>query len=216
MNFLAHCLVAERAGMGSADELLGAALSDLAAMAGVRFDVGALPEQIAAGVRCHWAADRAFHADRAFVEGAGSIRRALADAGVAVGPSRAVGHAGWELLLDGTPAVQDSASRGFERALGQASAVAVALDGADAARWAALGHRMDGGAWWSGYSEPAFVAERLLGMLGRRPRLAFDGHELPVVTEVLEAARPAVVAVAEAVLDRVVEKLRAQAGATAT
>ncbi|MGH9007405.1 MAG: hypothetical protein ACRDV6_06795 [Acidimicrobiales bacterium] len=216
MNFLAHCLVAERAWMASADELLGATLSDLAAMAGVRFDVGALPEEIAAGVRCHWDADRAFHADPAFVEGAGAIRRALAAAGVAVGPSRAVGHAGWELLLDGTPAVQKGAARGFATALGRATEAAVALGPSDATRWAALGRRMGGGAWWSGYAEPAFVAERLFGMLGRRPRLAFGARELPVVTEVLSSVRPAVMATADAVLDRVVEKVRAQAGATPT
>jgi acyl carrier protein phosphodiesterase len=215
MNFLAHCLVAERAGMGSADELLGATLSDLAAMAGVRFDIGALPEAIAAGMRCHWAADRAFHADPAFVQGASAIRRALTDAGVAVGPSRAVGHAGWELLLDGSPAVQDGAADAFVVALERSAAAAVTLGPPDAARWAAFSRRMDG-AWWTGYTEPVFVAERLFGMLGRRPRLAFDATALPVVTEVLSEARPAVAAVADTVLDRVVEKVRAQAGATPT
>lgn len=209
MNFLAHCLVAERIGMGSAAQQLGAALSDLGAMAGVRFDVAALPPELAAGVRCHWATDRAFHADPAFVAGVAAIRRALAEAGVGVGPSRAVGHAGWELLLDGTPVVQ-AAAVGFAAALERADDALVALSPADQARWRSLGRRMDDGAWWSHYEDPDFVAERLFAMLGRRPRLAFGPDEIGVVAGVLAATRPAVVEASVSVVDRVVASVAAQ------
>ena len=103
VNILGHTHVALAGGRDDAGYLLGAVLPDLAPMAGVkvaRDALGpprgrrrALPRAHRRGVPRvtppSWPGSRA-------------LRRALDARGVASGPARAVGHAGWELLLDGT------------------------------------------------------------------------------------------------------------------
>src|SRR5687768_8762401 len=76
-------------------------LPDLASMAGVRLDTTELPDDVAAGVRHHYAADAAFHGHESFIRLLRTVRTALADAGVARGPARAAAHVGVELALDG-------------------------------------------------------------------------------------------------------------------
>ena len=138
MNVLGHIHVALAGGRDDPEYLLGAVLPDLAPMAGVRLRArSGLPGAVGEGVRCHLRADRAFHAHAGFRDGAAALRRAVAAAGVASGPSRAVGHAGWELLLDGT-LVGTEVERAFHGAVRMAGEVADALAPADRARWAAF------------------------------------------------------------------------------
>jgi hypothetical protein len=199
MNFLGHTHVALAAGRDDAEYLLGAVLPDLAPMAGVRLaDRSELTGPLGDGVACHLRADAAFHAHPAFRAGSGALRRALTDRGVASGPARAVGHAGWELLLDGT-LVATATEAAFRRALAGGERARAALGPADGDRWRAF---LDRGRAAAGlhYDDPTWVADRLHAMLARRPRLALPDSQVAVVAEVLGTHAAAVRSVAGAVL----------------
>lgn len=198
MNLLAHAHVAIAVGRDAPGWVLGAVLPDLAPMAGVRVDRASLPAPIAAGVRCHVRTDAAFHANPVFLDGARSLRRALDRRGLASGPARAVGHAGWELLLDGT-LLGSAAEAAFRRSMATGGEVASALSDDDARRWTdflARGRSAPAMA----YDDPRWVAERLARMLARRPRLRLPRHQVGTVADVLAGVRPAVAAAADEVL----------------
>lgn len=205
MNILGHTHVALAAGRDDPGWLLGAVLPDLAPMAGVRVDRSALPDDVADGVRCHLRTDASFHALPAFLRGAKAIRWALDARGVSSGPARAVGHAGWELLLDGT-LVRSRTEGAFRRAMAAGSSATVAMSTGDAARWEAF---VDRGrtAPELGFDDPRWVADRLYAMLGRRSRLRLPAEQVPAVVEVLAEQRPAVVEVAAEVLRATVESV---------
>jgi len=192
VNFLAHVLVA---GDRPPETALGAALPDLARMAGVRFDRDRLPPEVAEGVDLHHRVDARFHADGRFLAGAADLRRRTE--GVGAGAARAVGHAGWELLLDGV--VAPEAADRFVAAVDTAEVVVPALPDVDRDAWRSLVRSLHD-RWWLRYDDPVFVAERLYGMTRRRPRLRFDRAAVPVVAEALAAAQPSVVVAAPAVV----------------
>lgn len=198
MNFLGHTHVALAGGEDDPAFVLGAVLPDLTPMAGIRLVPRRIEGTLGAGVRCHLRADAAFHADARFRAGSRALRVALAERGVESGPARAVGHAGWELLLDGT-LVGGDAEDAFHRALAAGDRVGAALDPADRARWDAFLAR-GRGAGPLRYDDPAWVADRLHAMLGRRPRLALPAADVATVADVLAAHVPAVAAVAGAVV----------------
>ncbi|HEX5367282.1 MAG TPA: hypothetical protein VFW63_11555 [Acidimicrobiales bacterium] len=198
MNVLGHAHVALEVAGDEPAWVLGAVLPDLAPAAGVRVDRHALPEAVAAGLRCHLAADTAFHALPPFVRGAGDIRRALGRRGVTSGPARAVGHAGWELLLDGTLLGSDAAAA-VRRALAAGPLATPAMSAADAGRWATFVHRALR-APAARYDEPPWVAARLHAVLARRPRLRLPAGHVAVVSTVLAAYQPDVRAAAGDVL----------------
>jgi hypothetical protein len=200
MNLLGHTYVALAGGRDDPEYLLGAVLPDLAPMAGVRLRARSdLPGAVGEGVRCHLRSDRAFHAHARFRAGAAALRRAVAAAGVASGPSRAVGHAGWELLLDGT-LVGTEVEWAFHGAVGAAGEqVADALAPGDRARWAAFLARARRGGRLR-YDEPRWVADRLHAMLARRPRLRLPDHHVATVADALAAHADGVIAAAPAVL----------------
>jgi hypothetical protein len=199
VNILGHTFVALACGRDDRDWLLGAVLPDLAPMAGVRVDRAALPGGLAEGVRCHVRTDEAFHAHPAFVAGSGALRRAAAERGLPRGAARAIGHAGWELLLDGT-LVGGPAEAAFHGAMAVADRATAAMAPGDAARWSAFVSR-PGGAPRLRYDEPVWAAERLHGMLARRPRLALPEEHVGTVADLLAAHVDAVAAVAAQVFD---------------
>lgn len=198
MNFLGHVHVALATGHDDPEYLLGAALPDLAPMAGVRLDRRALRGALGDGVRCHIEADAAFHALPRFRAGSGELRRALTARGIASGPARAVGHAGWELLLDGT-LVGTEVEEAFHRAIAAGPRATAALAPRDGVRWEDFLGRVRGTSRLR-YDEPAWVAERLHGMLERRPRLRLPADEVATVAAVLGDHVDAVVAVSPLVL----------------
>ncbi|HEX4081963.1 MAG TPA: hypothetical protein VHX40_03280 [Acidimicrobiales bacterium] len=208
VNFLAHVVVAQRVEGDSPAVALGAALPDLATIAGCRFDNDRLTPDLRRGVACHHRADSCFHADRGFLTGAAAIRSTAVAHGLAPGPSRAVGHVGWELLLDGTLLDRPPAVDGFLAAMGGAADVAPALAPAERDRWSALVDSVRTDQWWRHYDDPAFVADRLYGLVRRRPRLAFDLADVPLVAGLLATARPAVAGAADATIDAVTARLR--------
>ncbi len=193
MNYLGHVAVALAGGRSDREFVLGAALPDLASMVGVRFDRSLLPPAVAEGVACHLAADEAFHAHLVFREGSAALRADLRAIGLATGPTRAIGHAGWELLLDGTlvgTPVEDAYREGLE----VAEVVLDAIRPDQRHRWDQLLARLPPPALR--YDDPAWVADRLFTMLERRPRLALPPSSAPVVADVLAQHASSVRAIA--------------------
>lgn len=188
MNVLGHAFVAERVRPGDDAHTFGAVLPDLASMAGVRIDrADAGGPALAAGVRCHHAADAAFHSQHAFVAGAAALRRDLLAAGLRTGPARAVAHVGYELLLDATLAggdADDAYRRAFT-ALATAESTLAVLRPAAHERWRSAVARFatprrghDG--------DPRAIAASLVAILRHRPRLALAAEDAPLVAAVLE------------------------------
>lgn len=210
MNFLAHALVAGRTGSGSPERVVGAVLPDLAGMAGIRPVGGSLDGELAEGVACHHAADRAFHADRSFTAGARNLRLAALDAGLPPGASRVVGHLGWELLLDGTLLSFTDAAMAFEAALSGAPSATVAFTGSDSERWLALVQHLDANRWWLRYHDPEVVAEALHRRVRDRPRLAIHEPQVPMVARLLAGSLDTVDRSATKLVDSVVARVKSE------
>lgn len=179
---------------------LGSALPDLEREAGV--PIGSLQqwsEPIRVGVAFHHTTDGLFHDLPEFVVGARTLTRDLLDRGVPRGAARAVGHAGWELLLDGTLVHDDE--------FVDAYFAAMAVEVADPNWRAALDRRISRGVP-DFYARPEGVAELLRRILGYRPRLAFGAEHLDAVTDALRAAQPSIAEAAEAVFETVTPAAR--------
>jgi len=207
VNFVAHSHVARRCSGASPQEAFGAVLPDLASMAGARIDRSLLTSSVRDGVELHYRTDKAFHALELFRAGAGSIRDALLAAGVPTGPARAVGHAGYELVLDGCLLTRYGVEEEFAEVLASAPDVTVAISIADPDRWRELLSSMRDERWWLGYKDPQLVARGLHRRLQNRRLLRFSNTELPAVATVLEAARPAIEAVTDDIIDTVAEAI---------
>jgi hypothetical protein len=198
MNVLGHTFVALAVGDDDPAYLLGAVLPDLAPMLNVHIDRSRLDGRVGDGVRCHLEADAVFHGLPEFRAGTAALRRDLAERGLERGPVRALGHAGWELLLDGA-LVGSPAEAAYWRALEAGETVAAAVAEPDRNRWLGfLGYRDRPPALR--YDDPAWVAERLHALLARRPRLGFPRDQLPAVAQVLGGHARHVAAVAPEVL----------------
>jgi hypothetical protein len=206
MNLLGHTFVADTTGRGEPEFLLGAVLPDLVSIARVRLDRSRLEGdaglgRVGAGVACHNRTDAAFHGHPAFVAGAGAIRRELSAEGMARGPARAIGHIGWELLLDGT-LVGTATEDLFRTAMGVVDKASGAVADPHTERWARFLANVDRMGSLH-YDDPAWVADRLYGMLASRPLLAFDPGMTPVVAATLEAHVSTIAAAADGVLTEV-------------
>lgn len=191
VNWFGHAHVARLAGHGEGEVVLGAVLPDLLGMVRARVDVQALPAKVQVGVALHHRADEAFHQHPDFARLGADLRSRLAPLGLPGGASRAIGHVGTELLLDGTLADDGATTSAFAGAMTGAEAVDGAIV-AGAERWLQL-RTWVAGAHPSDYETPAQVARRLERILARRPRLAFDAADVERLTEVLAAHRPAVI-----------------------
>lgn len=208
MNFVAHVAVARLVEPGDTDLALGAALPDLSAMSAMALRRDRLTPAQRSGIALHHRTDRTFHADPRFREGSAGLRRRLAAAGLPTGAVRGVGHAGWELLLDGCLLERPGVADQLVEVLLGAPALAQAVDeAADRSRWRTLAASMVTERWWMAYRSPQFVAERLQRRLSRRPRLAFAPAQIPAVTEALAAVRGDVDRVADEVVRSVTTAL---------
>jgi acyl carrier protein phosphodiesterase len=210
VNFVAHVHVA-LAATGSrpddADVAFGAALPDLASMAGFRIDRPALPEAVREGVSLHHRTDGVFHSLPEFTTGARRLGELLQARGLAVGPSRAIGHAGWELLLDGCLLDRSGGEERFARVLERAPDVAGSVSPANPGRWRGLVSDMRSDRWWLGYRDTDLVARRLQRLLRARRRLSFDVEQIPLVADALAAAKPDVDFAADRVMPAVIATL---------
>jgi hypothetical protein len=198
VNLLAHVRVALAAG----DEVrlvLGAVLPDLESLVREPLEAARADPEVARGIAIHRATDAVFHADPRFTAGSIALTRALQARGVGRGASRAVGHAGWELLLDGL-LVDDA------RVTGAFDAATAALDplvppGHALRRF--LDRPRTGEPFWAGYGRSEEIALRLHRQLASRPRLAFPAADLGPVAEQLEATRDEVREVGPGLIDDV-------------
>ena len=103
------------------------------------------------------------------------------------GASRGVGHAGWELLLDGLLVDDGAVTTAFAGAIDALAHLADVADGlTDRLTWFAERQRTQ--PIWAAYADPAAVAERLHRQLSARPRLAFPLEQIPEITDELAKA----------------------------
>lgn len=213
MNFVGHVEVARTLfGHRADDDLLafGAALPDLTSMAHLRLDQSALLPVLREGVNLHHRTDRVFHALGGFSGGVRAITAELSARGLSAGAARAVGHAGFELLLDGCLLTEPGVEGSFLAALEQAPTAAGAIHGVEAERWRLLVDGMRHDRWWLGYGDAAVVAGALERRLRHRARLAFPAEEIGVVADVLAARLPVVAAMAGELVEQVVAGVRAE------
>lgn len=193
MNFVGHAVVAARVPPASPGFLLGAVLPDLLPMAGVRrLDPAAgLPDDVAAGMRCHILTDASFHAHAGFVGLLREVRSRLLARGVPTGPARAAAHVGVELALDGLLLDRADGQDALAAALSDRQCVTFAIPAEARARWDDLTARIADRGALHPYRDPAPVVQRVLA---RRPRLALDDEHVAVLAAELEAVAPALAA----------------------
>jgi len=173
--------------------VLGAMLPDLVSMAGVRIAQAHDPV-LAAGIALHHETDAAFHGAPVFTELCRSAQEELQAAGVGRATSRAVGHVGAELLLDGILSYDEVAraaySHAIERSVHDPMEGMLSLRGdATTQELQGLLARLHRAPLPQGYREPSFVLDRLQTILARRPRLAFQSGDLEPTALWLEKAK---------------------------
>jgi acyl carrier protein phosphodiesterase len=213
MNFFAHAVVAARR-CEDPSWLLGSMLPDFVSMAGLRLTAVLDAPALERGVAFHHASDDAFHGAPLFVELMEDAREALEREGLDSGPAMAIAHVGVELLLDGVLVTRQGVAPSFRAAIHAASDAAPRLRFAGLApelgeaRWRQLCARLDGAPLPERYAEPAFVADRLIFILARRPRLAVPAADHHLVFAWAERALPQVSARADALFEQVEARLR--------
>jgi hypothetical protein len=197
VNFFGHVSMARQVD-DDPDFLLGSMAPDLLAMCGAAAGPATSPA-VAAGQAHHLAVDAAFHASPAFVALQLGAVRALVAAGLRRGPARGAAHVAIELLLDGVLAADPRGHAAYQRGLA-ASDPFEWRDNGSRARWHTMMARLRSGGVPDGYRQPDFVADRVSGALGRRPRLALTAGEgdalrlfLPELQRRVAAEAPALV-----------------------
>lgn len=218
MNFFSHAVVAARR---SEDPrwILGSMLPDFVSMAGLRLASVTGDAPLERGVAFHHTCDDAFHGAPIFVDLMEQAREELELEGLDSGPAMAIGHVGVELLLDGHLVEQGGVTPGYRAAIEEAAHVGMLLrfQGLDpeqgGARWRQMVKRLAEAPVPERYTEPSFVANRLVWILKSRPRLAVPFGREPLVYAWAERAAPQVAQQAKALFEEVEARL-ALAGAT--
>jgi hypothetical protein len=218
LNFFSHAVVAARR---SEDPrwILGSMMPDFVSMAGLRLEsvIGDAP--LERGVAFHHTCDDAFHGAPIFVDLMEEAREELERQGLGGGPSMAIGHVGVELLLDGYLVERGGVTPTYRAAIEEAAHVDVLLrfHGLNAdqggERWRQMARRLAEAPVPERYTEPSFVANRLVFILSHRPRLAVPAGLEPLVYDWAEQAAPRVARRAAALFEQVETRLAA-AGAT--
>jgi len=214
VNFFSHAVVAARR---SEDPrwILGSMLPDFVSMAGLRLESVHGDAPLERGVAFHHTCDDAFHGAPLFVELMERAREQLERDGLDSGPAMAIGHVGVELLLDGYLVERHGVVPCYRHAMSEAADVAVLLRFVGLARelgearWRQLCARLESAPVPQRYTEPAFVADRLIKILATRPRLAVPFGREPLVFDWARRAAPKVAASAEALFDEVETRLAA-------
>lgn len=199
MNLLGHVHTALAV---DEDELvlLGAILPDLESLVAERLDAEARSRPgITHGIALHRAADAAFHDDLRFRSGCTALSRDLQRRGVGRGPSRGVGHAGWELLLDGLLVDDAPTVDAYDRAMAALGEL-VDRPRSGNARLLEVVRRHRQLPLWTAYGDPRSVADRLHRQLSTRPRLAFSADQIGVVAEGLSVAQTGIAEVGPGLL----------------
>jgi hypothetical protein len=178
MNFFGHATVARLVDEDPAF-VLGAMAPDLLGMCGLAAGASSSP-RLAAGQAHHLAVDAAFHGSAAFVTLQSWAVGNLIARGLRRGPARGAAHVGIELLLDGELASDGRARAAYDRSLAIADGACQPFhwpEESSGARWRTLVRRLRAGTIPDSYRDPDFVADRLVGALRGRPRLAMTTAE---------------------------------------
>jgi hypothetical protein len=199
VNFFGHAAAACQVD-GDPAFVLGAMAPDLLPLCGAIAE-RETSAKVAAGRAHHAAVDARFHASPAFTAVQAWAARAMIEAGLPRGPARGAAHVGTELFLDGALAGDARARRAYARCLVDADTTGTPFfwrDAQSSERWRRMVERLRGGEIPDRYRDPDFVADRLIGALARRPRLALAGDGaiilrrfMPALAARVEAAAPA-------------------------
>ncbi|MEM7341834.1 MAG: hypothetical protein AAF467_24520 [Actinomycetota bacterium] len=169
--------------------LLGAALPDMAAMAGLRLVARPEPGALASGVAAHHRTDDVFHAHPWFTTRNTALVHVMRDAGVPRGAARACAHVGIELLLDGSLLGDEPLQRAVHDAfdaiddLGDELAELVVPKRRD--RWLVHLNRFPRNSLPADHADPDAVAQTLARILARRPRLQLPPELVSTVAAAL-------------------------------
>jgi hypothetical protein len=209
MNFFGHAVV----GLWQSDDrrfVLGTMLPDLCAMLGIRaarMQSESDADMLSVGVDFHHRTDAAFHGCERFVALCSQTVDSLTAQGVGRGTSRAVGHVGTELLLDGLLCTEREPREIYAEALALAVderlSERVPASVEDQARLHKGLARLLRAPIPEAYADPSFVADRLQYILSSRPRLAMQPHDAPLVQAELERLSRDVSASWAEILDQV-------------
>jgi hypothetical protein len=215
MNFFAHALIAARRREEPA-WILGSMVPDLASMAGLRLHTvnnpGRLGQLLSEGVDFHHRSDDAFHGAPIFVELMDTAHAELESRGLGGGAAMAIGHVGVELLLDGCLVTRHGVPASYREAMALAGEAGEDLNWREATaehsqRWRAMCTRLSNAPVPEGYTDPRFVADRLVQILSRRPMLAVEPGKEYLVLEWARRWVPKVAARQQALLDQVEDRL---------
>lgn len=186
MNFFGHATLAAavepRPGF-----VFGAMLPDLLGMLGVHGPAGCDPA-VARGMAFHVRTDAVFHASETFTRLAREGRAVLSSAEVRRGPSLAAAHVGIELLLDGALGRDEGRIDHYRDALDRRPPLAW-TQASDGQAVDALCERLLSTPVPAVYRDPEGVAERVIAVLSRRPRLRMLPHEEAALLPWLTATR---------------------------
>jgi hypothetical protein len=210
MNLLAHAHVALHLS-DDARVVGGAILPDIESLLGPVLGDGRDDPAVALGIRLHHATDARFHADPRFRSGSIALTRALQERGVGRGASRAVGHAGWELILDGLLVDEAPTTAAFGAGVAAIADLAATAELPGARRLQQFAARQDATPIWVGYRDPVEVVERLQRQVAHRPLLAFPLDQVPLIADVLAEAVPTIATDGPGLIADVIDAVRAAA-----
>jgi len=169
--------------------ILGAMAPDLLPLCGA-VPSGAASPRVTVGEAHHHSVDLLFHNNPAFTTLASWASLSLRELGLHRGAARGAAHVGIELLLDGVLATETRARAAYARSLVAAETTGTPFvwrDELSRSRWQTLVVRLRTGPVPDAYRDSAFVAERVLGALARRPRLALSEIETLTLRRFLPA-----------------------------
>jgi hypothetical protein len=152
--------------------------------------------------------DARFHSNPAFTALQAATARAFIHDGLPRGAARGAAHVGIELFLDGALGGEPRARDAYARSLADAETKDTPFvwrDEPSRLRWRALVLRLRAGAIPDQYRDPDFVADRVIGALARRPRLALTAHEATILRTLLPALKLRVMAEAHALAGALVD-----------
>ena len=205
MNFFGHAAAACRV-----DEdpsfILGAMAPDLLPLCGAVAS-GETSPRVAAGQAHHFSVDLVFHDNPAFTTLVSWAGQSLRQVGLHRGAARGAAHVGIELFLDGVLAAETAARAAYTRSLAAAETTCTPFiwrEELSRSRWQTLVTRLRTGPVPDAYRDPDFVADRLLGALARRPRLALSEDEALALRRFLPALGAQVTAEAHALAGHLV------------
>jgi len=193
VNYVGHIavgmLLTDEDGAAGDHFLVGCALPDYAAMAGVRLRP-ARPNEYTAGIATHQACDVRFHQLAWFRHATAALRPVLLSGGFSRGAARAAAHILPELALDGRLIARDAVAVATGRVL---DAVAEPedhliglVDGVDVDRWRMGLERIGREGTPARYAEPEWLARRVVAATAGRPALRVSADHIPVLADQAE------------------------------